>query len=69
MRAMEGWHWQFCDLHEQADLEPWSGGRFIFPEVAAGWAGTAAGELAIICRIWPDSLDDVLRPVRAVRRR
>jgi hypothetical protein len=34
----------------------------IFPGAAARAAGIAAAEVAVVCRIWPDSLDEVLRP-------
>ena len=47
------------ELHHGA---PYRRCPMIFPGAAARAAGIAAAEVAVVCRIWPDSLDEVLRP-------
>lgn len=54
---------------ERSDLAPWCEDGWIVPRIAAKAAGKAASELAIVCAIWPGSIDDCLRPRKKTARR
>lgn len=43
--------------------------RRMTPNLAAEAAANAAVEVAIVCSIWPERLDDVLRPSKAPQQR
>jgi hypothetical protein len=67
--AMAEWPMRMCGDQELDDLAPWR---------QSGWvacrrdgmraAALAAAETAIICHIWPEPPDEVLRPARMIRR-
>jgi hypothetical protein len=65
--AMGAWP-MWCSNRELDDVAPWCPSAW---EWSARWteaAALAAAELAIICSIWPDQLNEVLRPERTVHR-
>ena len=60
--AMVEWTMRMCGDQELADLAPWRQSGWVSPARWDEVAALAAAELAIICNIWPESPDEVLRP-------
>ncbi len=66
--ALADWPRRIQQPAELEALEPFTARGLIYPGVATQAAGDAAVELAIVVSIWPESLDDILRPsLRRVR--
>jgi hypothetical protein len=53
--------WPMCG---NPDLAPLCRPIWVWPIEWSEAAAQAAAEMAIVCHIWPDSLDEVLRPAR-----
>jgi hypothetical protein len=67
--AMAEWPMRMCGDQELDDLAPWRQSGWV--ALPARWheaAALAAAEMAIICHIWPEPPDEVLRPARTIRR-
>jgi hypothetical protein len=60
--AMVEWPMRMCGNRELADLAPWCPSVWEWPGRWSEAAALAAAELAIVCHIRPDSLNEVLRP-------
>jgi hypothetical protein len=61
--AMDAWPIRMCGNWEIADLTPWCSSVWAWPVQWSQAAALASAELAIICHIWPEPLNEVLRPV------
>jgi hypothetical protein len=67
IEAMGAWP-MWCSNRELDDVAPWCPSVW---EWSARWseaAALAAAEMAIVCHIWLDPLNEVLRPARMVYR-
>jgi hypothetical protein len=60
--AINAWPMRDCGNRELADLAPWCPSVGAWPVQWSAAAALAAAEMAIVCHIWPDPLNEVLRP-------
>ena len=53
---------RICGSRELAELAPWCPSVWAWPAQWSEAAALAAAEMAIVCHIWSDPLNEVLRP-------
>ncbi len=61
LRAFAEWRDLVVTERELHDLVPWAPSGRIEPGAAARAASDAAAELAVVCAVWPRSVDAALR--------
>jgi hypothetical protein len=61
--AMDAWTMRTFGDSELTDLAWWCPSIWAWPVQWSEAAALAAAETAIVCNIWPDQLNEVLRPV------